>query len=81
VDEGVKRYRELVADATNRGEAALLKPVERLMLYWLAPTRKSVASEVRAIRRGTPGAQRQFYGPVLHLVDPSVSAAIALREV
>ncbi|MFA4972338.1 MAG: DNA-directed RNA polymerase [bacterium] len=80
VDGGVARYRLLAKRATDRGDGASLKPVERLMLYWHTRLTAAISKERTSWRRGTPGPNRQQYGPYLDDLRPAEWAVIALHE-
>jgi DNA-directed RNA polymerase len=81
VEEGVRRYYEQVQSAVARGDGASVKPAERLMIHWFSPVRREIVKEQGFIRQGRPAPHRSTYGPVIHLVDPSIIATIGIREV
>ena len=84
VSEGVARYRRLVQEAVERGDAASLKPAERLILYWFEPLVFAIKEEQRKISRqvkGEPGRTGNLiYGPVLWKLDADRLAVITLNQ-
>jgi DNA-directed RNA polymerase len=80
IARGVARYRKLAQEAIDRGEAAGLKPVERMMIHWLPALEEIINKEKRAIKRGDPGKGRAQYGPVMLALDTPRLAVIALHQ-
>src|SRR5436190_5242160 len=80
VQEGVARYRRLAEEATRRGEAAALKPVERLMLHWFEAAVTAIRGEQRSCRRGEPGIGRNLYAAPILLIDAERLAVITMHE-
>ena len=76
---GVKRYKKLVREATERGDAASLKPVERLMVYWFEPLRQQIREEQRHIIAGKPHERRGLYGPLVMSLRADKLALITLH--
>lgn len=81
VEMGVLRYNQLAKKAVDRGEGALLKPAERLLLYWYEPLREALVKERRSIRRGEPEVGRTIHGPVLSSIKTDRLAVVTLYEV
>lgn len=79
ITRGVARYWRLAAEATSRGDAAALKPVERLLLYWFLPLRKIIMNEQTRIAVGSAGKYRSTAGPVILSIDADRLAVIAMH--
>ena len=79
IRKGVKRYRKLVEEATARGEAASLKPVERLIAYWFPEMVREIEREQEAIRAGKSGQRRGQYGPLVLTLDAERVAVVTLH--
>lgn len=77
---GVERYRKLAKEAVERGEGAMLKPAERLLLWWFEPMVKAIRREQREIRAGKPGFHRDKIGAFMLAIDAERLAVIALHE-
>ena len=84
ITEGVARYRRLVQEAIERGDAASLKPAERLILYWFEPLVHAIKEEQKKIARqvkGEPGRTGNLiYGPVLWKIDADRLAVITMNQ-
>lgn len=80
IENGVRRYRKLRQQAVDRGEGAMLKPVERLLVFWMHPMVTEIRREKKEILRGKPGVGRNICGPVYLLIDAERMAFIALYE-
>ena len=80
VSRGVARYHRLKDEAISRGDAAGLKPVERLLLYWFEPLVAAIKEEQLACRDGAPGKGRALYGPVIRSLDAERLAVIAMHQ-
>jgi DNA-directed RNA polymerase len=80
IQKGVARYRRLAREAVDRGEAAGLKPVERLMVWWMEPMAARVRQERREIRKGKPGKGRAHAGPALLALDTDRLVVCTLHE-
>lgn len=76
---GLERYRNAREAAIKRGDAGSLKPVERLVVYWLRSVERATAREQRDVRRGRAAPHRHIYGPVLLLIKPDKAALIGLQ--
>ena len=67
INLGVQRYRRLAAEAEKRGDAASLKPIERLLVYWckrstwrrMQSRQARLVPDVRSAVRSLPPAQRR----------------------
>lgn len=81
VEDGVARYRKAVNEATERGDAACLKPAERFMLHWVGPMVAAIKEEHASIRRGEASMGRCIYGPLMLSIDPERLAVITIHEV
>lgn len=79
ISAGVKRYRRLVREATERGDAASLKPVERLMVYWFDPLRQKIREEQRQILAGRSAKGRATHGPIIMSLRADKLALITLH--
>lgn len=83
--EGRTRYRRLIQDAVERGDAPYLKPVERFRRHWLTPMTEAVRSEQQECLAGESKTGRGIYGPlVMHeefLSHPEVLALITIDNV
>lgn len=82
VNDGVNRYNDLYKQAVERGDAASLKPAERLMVYWFKPLVQAISIEKRRIRdaksKAIPG--QKIYGGPLLLIDAERAAVITMHE-
>lgn len=63
--EGIGRYRRAVLKATERGDGAAVKSVERLLVHWFQPLRALISAEKKSISEGKPGLNRGVVGPYL----------------
>lgn len=83
VEEGVKRYRNLVRDALERGDGASLKPAERLMLHWIKPLSAAIELERERVRsKENKSAGVIVWGPaLLYLDDVDTYAVATIRTV
>lgn len=79
VRAGIRRYRKLKADAINRGEGDQLKPVQRLLVYWLDQVVEAVENERREIMQGESGPGRAQYAHLILRLDAETTACIALQ--
>jgi DNA-directed RNA polymerase len=77
---GVARYRRLAMDAVERGEAAGLKPCERMLIHWLEPLVYVIEDEIQLIRAGEQGIGRGLYGPIMLCLSPDRMAVIAIHQ-
>lgn len=80
VQAGVARYRRLAEQARNRGEAAALKPAERLLLHWMPDMVKAIKADQMSTRLGEVETGRVFYGPVFLAIDAERMAVITLNH-
>lgn len=80
ISAGVKRYRKLVREATERGDAASLKPVERLLVYWFEPLRQAIREEQRQILAGQSAKGRRLHGPLVMSLKADKLAVITLHS-
>jgi len=79
ITRGVARYWRLAGEATSRGDAAALKPVERLLLYWFLPLRQIIMNEQASMAVGKAGKHRSSAGPVILSLDADRLAVIAMH--
>ena len=79
ITRGVARYRKLAQEAVDRGDGASLKPIERLLLYWLEPLKMAIREEQKQIVAGTAGPGRAVAGPVFMMLDRERMAVVALH--
>ena len=77
---GVARYRRLVREATERGDAGSLKAVERLLVHWYEPVRMAIRIEQKAIIAGKSGQRRGLYGPLILSLRADKLAVLALHS-
>ena len=80
VTRGVARYHRLKKEAIDRGDAAGLKPIERLLLFWLDPLVMSIKMEQERCLKGEPGVGRGVYGPVIRSLDAERIAVITMHN-
>lgn len=69
---GIERYHRHAGKAIKRGEGALLKPVERMVLHWLGPIGEMVKVYRTADYKGA-----KITRPYLRMIEPDVAATIA----
>lgn len=86
VEDGVARYRAMVADSVRRGDGGASKSAERIIMAWIPAMTEAVASEQREIRgdqRSSNPVGRSWYGGAFAVYDqePEKLAFIALREI
>ena len=81
INLGVARYRRLAMDAVERGDAAGLKPCERMLIHWMEPLAWCIKGEVDLVRDGEQGLGRGLYGPALLCLDPDRVAVITMHQV
>ena len=81
IHEGVKRYRRLVQEATERSEAAALKPAERLMVHWFHPLAEAIKREQSECRRNIVSPGREVFGPVMVLLHRHQYAYITIYTI
>lgn len=79
IQRGIDRYWRLVKKTEKRGEAAGLKPVERLMATWFKAYRAIIISEKSQIKQGVPAKGRRRYGRYIPLLNSDVIAVIAMN--
>lgn len=80
VRAGREHYRRLMLEAEKRGDSASLKPVERMLVYWLRPFSEAIRTEKAQCAAGASSDARQIYGPVLRCLKSRELAVIALHE-
>lgn len=80
VDEGVRRYREQSQATISRGDAASLKPVERLAAHWFETTSVLIKDEQADSAKGVPGRNRTITGPLIRQVHADNLAVIVMHE-
>jgi DNA-directed RNA polymerase len=80
VSRGVARYHRLKDEAISRGDAAGLKPVERLLLHWFEPMVMAIKEEQLQCFRGAPGVGRGVYGPVIRSLDAERIAVVTMHN-
>ncbi|KAK4536794.1 hypothetical protein CDCA_CDCA09G2819 [Cyanidium caldarium] len=80
VEQAVQRYRVFAQSAIQRGDVALLKPTQRLLLSWYHPLVMNIVKEQEAIRQQIVSLDRNKYGPYLLLLKPEVFAVLAIHE-
>lgn len=66
VNEGIRRYDELVNQAVERGDGASLRAAERLLAMWWPAMLDAVRGELRAAK----SSSRQSRGPGAAMADP-----------
>lgn len=76
---GIDRHDDRLRDAIRRGVGANLPSVEWLLAHWYPVLQLAIADECKAIRSDEPAVGRRFYGPVLTILSPDVTAAVTLR--
>lgn len=88
IHQGVLDYREMVRKTTDRGEAAGLVPVQRIMAHWFKPFKKAIQLEQRrcydpAHQSHKDGQEtgRALYGPAIRLLKSEYIAAIGMGNV
>lgn len=79
ITRGVARYRKLANEAVERGDGASLKPIERLLLYWLEPLKFAIKGECDQIKKGASGPGRAIAGPIFMMLDREKMAVVALH--
>jgi DNA-directed RNA polymerase len=77
---GVQRYWDQVRLTCERGEASQLRPMQRLIAYWLPEIVKVTRTQQRNIMRGKLFHDGAQHGPVLLSIKPEIAAAAALAE-
>ena len=82
IEDGVAHYNLMAQQATQRGEAASLKPVERMLLHWYLPLVAAIRADQRAIRANERKkvAGNSIWGPPLLSLDAERLAVIAMHE-
>ena len=81
VQEGVKRYRDLVRDAEKRGVGSELKPAERLIAFWFKAVRQDIRREQRRLRRQHPaGARNTPHREAYLVLSADVLTSIVLHD-
>lgn len=81
VAAGVRRYRELAREATERGDGASLKPAERYLLHWFKVLSNATRLDQRRLRakeKANPGAN--IYAPLLVSLDADQLAVITMHQ-
>lgn len=81
ITRGVRRYREQVADAERRGEAASLKPGERLIVAWLDPLSEAIKKLQRIRKLDQRYHNSTCWQPILRMLDSDRAALITIRQV
>jgi len=79
LERGIKRYRDLAAQAVKRGDGASLKPAERLMVHWFKVYEQAIRIEQREVAAGKPGKGRATYGRGILLLPSDRIALIAMH--
>lgn len=64
VRAGREAYRKVMLAAEKRGDAAALKPVERMLLRWLVPLQQAIEETCRELRAGKMFNGGDVFGPV-----------------
>ena len=80
ISRGVARYRRLALEAIERGDAAGLKPCERMLVHWFEPLVMEIKEEVRLVQMGEAAPGRGLYGPVIQCLDADRIALITLNQ-
>jgi len=80
-EAGIARYRDLARQAVERGDAANLKPAERLLLHWFKIYTKAIANEKSLLTKGQRRDKKKApYGPLLAQLDSPRLAVCAMHE-
>ena len=80
-DLGVERYQRLVDDVVERGDAAVLKPVERLLVHWFKALSREISAEKTACSKGRAGIGRAFYSTYISRLSTGKLAVLTMHEV
>ncbi len=80
IEDGVRRYHRLAADAVRRGDGATLKPAERLALHWFKPLVSAIRQGQRRVRSGKTERGSHRYGPMLLSIDAPRAAVVVMHQ-
>lgn len=78
--QGIARYWRNARQAVDRGEGAMLQPVQRLFIAWLPNIIEKVRKEQREISDGMVKEGRGWYGMVVGPADARKISAAAVGE-
>jgi DNA-directed RNA polymerase len=78
LEAGMARYAELAAQAARRGEAAKMKPVEKLIAQWFYAMKAKIVACKQAMKDGAPLDNVALWGPVVYTTKSDVLATITL---
>lgn len=79
IQRGVQRYRRLASEAERRGDAAALKPIERLLVYWYPDLVQAIQVEQEAVKAGKSGPGRSIGGPLVAACPAEAAAVITMH--
>jgi DNA-directed RNA polymerase len=79
IQRGVQRYRKLAAEAEGRGDAAALKPIERLLVHWFPDLVNAIKVEQEAVTAGKSGPGRSIGGPLVAACPAEAAAVITMH--
>lgn len=78
VREGVQAYQKVRREVESRGDAAMLKPCQRLLAHWFEVLRDVIDLEQKKIQAG--GRYVPSWAPMLMAVDADRIAVCAMHE-
>lgn len=81
ISNGVIRYQKLAREAVERGEGANLKPVERLICYWLEPLTAAIREDQRLCRTAPQNSWHGRWGNMLMFVKAPNAAVATMHEI
>lgn len=81
ISNGVDRYRKLAREAVERGEGANLKPVERLIIYWLNPLEAAIKEDQRKCKNAYENSWHGRWGWLLLGVKADSAAVVTMHEI
>lgn len=79
IDEGVRRYHKLAAQAVRRGEGSKMRPVERMMGAWYSSVCNEISLHRRRIKTGAAGKGIAIYGPLMLQVTTPKLAVLTMH--
>ncbi|WP_454706685.1 DNA-directed RNA polymerase [Delftia acidovorans] len=81
VEAAVKRYREIMDQATRARAGSSLYPGQQLMLRWITPLVDRLRLEQMEVRNHVPAEDRHIYGPFLLQLPAEKLAVITMHSV
>lgn len=79
--DGIERYRKNVQRSYDKGRAADLRPVEKLLAHWFEVFVALITDQAEAYNCGEPGPDFPIIGPTLVRLDPEETAYMVMHEV